>query len=39
MVTQSVNLARHVGSLRPFAYGEFGTGSMKTGRPITEVMA
>jgi hypothetical protein len=24
--TQSINLTRHVESLRPFAYGEFGTG-------------
>ena len=32
MVTQSVNLARHVGSLRPFAYGEFGTGSAAPSR-------
>jgi len=32
MVTQSVNLARHIGSLRPFAYGEFGTGSAAPSR-------
>jgi hypothetical protein len=32
MATQSVNLARHVGSLRPFAYGEFGTGSAAPSR-------
>jgi len=32
MVTQSVNLARHIESLRPFAYGEFGTGSAAPSR-------
>jgi hypothetical protein len=32
MVTQSVNLIRHSESLRPFAYGEFGTGSAAPSR-------
>lgn len=38
MVTQSVNLARHVGSLRPFAYGEFGTGSAAPSRAHLDVV-
>jgi hypothetical protein len=33
MATQSVNLARHIESLRPFAYGEFGTGPAAPSRP------
>jgi hypothetical protein len=32
MATQSVNLARHIESLRPFAYGEFGTGAAAPSR-------
>jgi len=30
--TQSINLTRHVESLRPFAYGEFGTGAAAPSR-------